>query len=66
MHPDQLTVSLATVRRLVDALQPGDVGATRRWLESEARAARELLGRTRFRTPEPVAVGEPGEGFPLP
>jgi aminoglycoside phosphotransferase (APT) family kinase protein len=66
MHPDQLTVSLATVRRLVDALQPGDVGATRRWLESEARAARELLGRTRFRTTEPVAVGEPGEGFPLP
>jgi aminoglycoside phosphotransferase (APT) family kinase protein len=100
MHPDQLTVSLATVRRLVDAqfprwrdlpisqfasqgtvnalfrigerlaarfpLQPGDVDATRRWLESEARAARELLGRTRFRTPEPVAVGEPGEGFPLP
>jgi aminoglycoside phosphotransferase (APT) family kinase protein len=35
-------------------------------LESEADAARELLGRTRFRTPEPVAVGEPGEGYPLP
>jgi aminoglycoside phosphotransferase (APT) family kinase protein len=25
-----------------------------------------LLGRTRFRTPEPVALGEPGEGYPLP
>jgi aminoglycoside phosphotransferase (APT) family kinase protein len=100
MHPDQLMIPLATVRKLVDAqfrrwrdlpinrfasqgtvnalfrigerlaarfpLQPGEVGATRRWLESEAEAARELLGRTRFRTPEPVAIGEPGEGYPLP
>jgi aminoglycoside phosphotransferase (APT) family kinase protein len=47
-------------------LRPGDVAATRRWLESEAQAARELLGRTRFRTPEPVALGEPGAGYPLP
>ncbi|MEU0569376.1 aminoglycoside phosphotransferase family protein [Nonomuraea sp. NPDC005983] len=47
-------------------LQPGDVDATRRWLESEAEAARELVGRTRFRTPEPVALGEPGAGYPLP
>jgi aminoglycoside phosphotransferase (APT) family kinase protein len=47
-------------------LQPEDIGATRRWLESEAVAARELLGRTRFPTPEPVAVGEPGAGYPLP
>ncbi|HEX5908537.1 MAG TPA: phosphotransferase [Propionibacteriaceae bacterium] len=39
---------------------------TRRWLESEAEAARELLGRTPFATPEPVAIGEPGAGFPLP
>jgi aminoglycoside phosphotransferase (APT) family kinase protein len=100
MHPNQLTIPLETVRKLVDAqfaqwrdlpikqfasqgtvnalfrigerlagrfpLEPGDVGSTRRWLESEAEAARELLGRTRFRTPEPVAVGEPGEGYPLP
>jgi aminoglycoside phosphotransferase (APT) family kinase protein len=100
MHPDQLAVSDATVRKLVDAqfprwrdlpisqfasqgtvnalfrigerlaarfpLQPGEVGATRRWLQAEAEAARELLGRTRFRTPEPVALGEPGEGYPLP
>jgi aminoglycoside phosphotransferase (APT) family kinase protein len=34
--------------------------------ESEAQAARELLGRTRFLTPEPVALGEPGPGYPLP
>jgi aminoglycoside phosphotransferase (APT) family kinase protein len=47
-------------------LHPGDVGSTRRWLESEASAARELLGRTRFATPEVVAIGEPGAGYPLP
>jgi hypothetical protein len=32
-------------------LQFRDVGSTRRWLESEADAARELVGRTRFPTP---------------
>jgi aminoglycoside phosphotransferase (APT) family kinase protein len=47
-------------------LQPVDVQATRRWLAAEQRAARTLLGRTRFPTPEPVAVGEPGAGYPLP
>ncbi|HEV2241072.1 MAG TPA: aminoglycoside phosphotransferase family protein [Streptosporangiaceae bacterium] len=47
-------------------LEPGDVGSMRRRLESEARAARELAGRTRFATPEPVALGEPGAGYPLP
>jgi aminoglycoside phosphotransferase (APT) family kinase protein len=47
-------------------LEPRDVSSTRRWLESEAEAARELAGRTRFPTPEPVAIGEPGAGYPLP
>ena len=47
-------------------LQPGDVEATRHWLRAEAEAARELVGRTRFPTPEPVAFGEPGPGYPLP
>ena len=47
-------------------LEPGDAGSLRRRLESEARAARELAGRTRFATPEPVALGEPGAGYPLP
>ncbi|HUB41228.1 MAG TPA: aminoglycoside phosphotransferase family protein [Streptosporangiaceae bacterium] len=47
-------------------LQPGDAGTTRQWLESEAQATRELLGRTRFVTPEVVALGEPGAGYPLP
>jgi len=47
-------------------LRSGDSGAVRQWLVSEAEAARELAGRTRFRTPEPVALGEPGAGYPLP
>ncbi len=47
-------------------LQPADVGSTRRLLEAEAQAARELLGRTRFPTSQPVALGEPGAGYPLP
>ena len=47
-------------------LESGDVESTRRWVQSEAQAARELCGRTRFRTPEPVALGEPGAGYPLP
>jgi aminoglycoside phosphotransferase (APT) family kinase protein len=47
-------------------LQPAGVDETRRLLESEAAAARELLGRTPFATPEPVAIGDPEAGFPLP
>ncbi|WP_405617562.1 aminoglycoside phosphotransferase family protein [Streptomyces sp. NBC_00076] len=47
-------------------LESAEVEPTRRWLESEAEAARELAGRTRFPTPEPVALGEPGAGYPLP
>ena len=100
MHDDQLTVTIETVRGLVDdqfpdwrelplralasqgtvnaifrigdeltarfPLQSADVEETRRGLEREAEAARELAGRTRFRTPEPVAIGEPGRDYPLP
>jgi aminoglycoside phosphotransferase (APT) family kinase protein len=47
-------------------LQPGDVARKRQWLQSEAQAASELLGRIRFATPRPVALGEPGAGYPLP
>ena len=54
----------ALVARL--PLVPSDVDATRRWLEAEADAGRELVGRTRFPTPEPVALGEPGDGYPMP
>lgn len=47
-------------------LQPRDVEEARRGLERGAVAARELLGRTRFATPEPVGIGEPGLGYPMP
>jgi aminoglycoside phosphotransferase (APT) family kinase protein/GNAT superfamily N-acetyltransferase len=47
-------------------LVAGDAGAVRAQLSAEAAAARELAGRTRFATPEPRALGEPGEGYPLP
>lgn len=47
-------------------LRPGDPAAIRRELEGEAAAAAELAGRTRFAVPEPVAIGEPGPGYPLP
>jgi aminoglycoside phosphotransferase (APT) family kinase protein len=47
-------------------LQGSDAASTLRSLESEAHAASELLNRTRFATPEPVALGTPGAGYPLP
>jgi aminoglycoside phosphotransferase (APT) family kinase protein len=47
-------------------LQPGDAAEMHRRLKSEAEAARELARSTRFPTPEPVALGEPGPGYPLP
>jgi len=47
-------------------LRPGSAASVRRRLESEVAAARLLAGRTRFATPEPVAIGEPGAGYPLP
>jgi aminoglycoside phosphotransferase (APT) family kinase protein len=47
-------------------LQLRGVAATRRWLRSEADAARELLTHTSVPVPEPIAIGEPGAGYPLP
>jgi aminoglycoside phosphotransferase (APT) family kinase protein len=47
-------------------LQGTDPDAARRLLESEAAAARELAGATRFPVPETVALGEPAPGYPLP
>ena len=47
-------------------LEPGDPGAKRQWLLREADSARRLLGQVPVRTPEPVALGEPGHGYPLP
>ncbi|WP_233220234.1 aminoglycoside phosphotransferase family protein [Micromonospora sp. RP3T] len=46
--------------------QPQEPQAAGRWLAREADAAREMRGRTRFPTPEPVALGRPGAGYPLP
>jgi aminoglycoside phosphotransferase (APT) family kinase protein len=100
MHANQLTVSPAMVRELLDEqfpewrslpirsidsqgtvnaifrigdelaarfpLERRDAGSARRRLESAAEAARELVGHTRFPTPTPVALGEPGAGYPLP
>jgi hypothetical protein len=36
------------------------------WLRAEAAAARELAAVSPVPTPEPVAIGVPGEGYPLP
>ena len=47
-------------------LQPGDVSEVRSWLRREAEAARQLVGRSRFLTPRPIAIGDPGLGYPLP
>jgi aminoglycoside phosphotransferase (APT) family kinase protein len=47
-------------------LQREDAESARRWLAAEAEAARELAASTRFPTPLPVAIGEPGAGYPLP
>jgi aminoglycoside phosphotransferase (APT) family kinase protein len=47
-------------------LKAGDADTVRRSLEAEAEAAAELAGRTRFPTPQPIALGEPGAGYPLP
>src|SRR5215212_7380116 len=47
-------------------LQPKDLSVAWTFLQSEAEANRELVGRTRFPVPEPVAIGEPGYGYPLP
>ena len=47
-------------------LVAADYAPVRAELEAEAAAGFELAGRTRFATPEPVALGEPGPGYPLP
>lgn len=43
-----------------------DVAAVRGRLQREAAAADELFGRTPFATPRPIAIGDPGAGYPLP
>lgn len=47
-------------------LQRGDAREIREQLEQESRAAAELHGRVPFPTPQPIAIGNPGPGYPLP
>lgn len=47
-------------------LQNEELGTVWQRLRAEADAAGELVGRTRFPVPEPVALGGPGAGYPLP
>lgn len=47
-------------------LVPDEVSKVRRHLRAEADAAAELAAHTRFPVPVPMALGEPGAGYPLP
>lgn len=47
-------------------LRRADAAATRSSLEREAEASAELARVSPYATPEPVAIGEPGEGYPMP
>jgi aminoglycoside phosphotransferase (APT) family kinase protein len=47
-------------------IQPGDPAEVRKDLEAEADAARCLHAISPYPTPEPIELGEPGEGYPLP
>ena len=47
-------------------LRRDDPAALRAGLEAEAAAARELAGCSPIPTPVPVAIGDPGDGYPLP
>ena len=47
-------------------LRPDDPAVVRATLEHEAEAARELAAAVAVEVPEPIAIGEPGPGYPLP
>ncbi|MCX4450348.1 aminoglycoside phosphotransferase family protein [Streptomyces sp. NBC_01789] len=47
-------------------LRPADTGEALAVLEREARASAELAAVTPFPVPEPVALGRPGAGYPMP
>jgi aminoglycoside phosphotransferase (APT) family kinase protein len=47
-------------------LRIADPAATRTWLMDEAEAARELAEVSTVRAPIPIAIGQPGSGYPLP
>ncbi|MET7690278.1 aminoglycoside phosphotransferase family protein [Streptomyces sp. NPDC005483] len=47
-------------------LRPADAAEALAVLEQEARASAELAQVSRFPVPEPVALGKPGAGYPMP
>ena len=47
-------------------LRPADAAEALAVLEQEARASAELALVSRFPVPEPVALGKPGAGYPMP
>ncbi|MET7482726.1 aminoglycoside phosphotransferase family protein [Streptomyces sp. NPDC005538] len=47
-------------------LRPADAAEALAVLEQEARASAELARVSRFPAPEPVALGRPGAGYPMP
>jgi aminoglycoside phosphotransferase (APT) family kinase protein len=47
-------------------LNAQDPASALAWLRAESAAARELADVSTVPTPEPVAIGEPGHGYPLP
>lgn len=47
-------------------LRGADPDVVHEWLSAEAAAAREFAGLSPVPSPEPVALGQPGHGYPLP
>jgi aminoglycoside phosphotransferase (APT) family kinase protein len=47
-------------------LRSAEPDGVREWLAAEAAAAREFADASPVASPLPVAIGEPGEGYPLP
>jgi len=47
-------------------LRAADPAATRAWLVREVAAARESANVSPVPAPQPIALGEPGHGYPLP
>lgn len=48
------------------SILPGDAATVQQELEDEADAARRLRAMSPYPTPEPIAIGAPGSGYPLP
>ncbi|MYQ77644.1 MULTISPECIES: aminoglycoside phosphotransferase family protein [unclassified Streptomyces] len=72
VRPLASTGTMNTIFRIGDGLSArfplhgADPAETLAALEQEARAAAELAGATHFPVPEPVALGAPGPGYPMP